>query len=78
MWCDNQATVDAYKAMECTTRGRYIDVNYHYVRREFLRSNILLERVDTKLNLADLLTKVMPKEDFKRLVKLVFDEEPTV
>ena len=62
------------KAMECTKRGRYIDVNYHYVLREFLKSNIKLSHVSSEENLADLLTKVVKKEIFKRLAQRIFDD----
>ena len=72
IYCDNQSTIDAYKAVETTKRGRYIDVNYHCVRLEFLKSKISLNYVNTKENIADLLTKLLPHEVFQRLVKKVF------
>ena len=60
--------------MECTKRGRHVDVNYHNVRKGYLRSNIKPGHMDSNGKLAELLTKMLPKTNFDRLTKLVFDE----
>lgn len=57
--------------MECTKRGRYIDVNYHYVRREFLRNKIDLFYVRSEENLADIMTKLMPENKFETMAKRI-------
>ena len=74
VFCDNQATIQSYQARECTKRGRHINVSFHYTRKALLERQFKLDYVDTKANVADVMTKVLPKEDFKRLKKMLLEQ----
>ena len=63
---DNQ--VAQRMADEITTkRSKHIDIRYHYVRDAAARNIIEIEYCPTADQLADILTKALPRDAFQRL-----------
>ena len=50
-------------------RTKHIEVHYHYVRERFSVGEISLAYVPTQENIADLLTKALPREKFEAFCK---------
>ena len=67
MLCDNRSTIKSFSSQEVTKRSRYIDIEYHYSKDKFQKRKMRLFYVDTKDNVADLLTKLVRPDIFKRL-----------
>ncbi len=53
-----------------TPRSKFYDVKVHWFR-SMLNEHIRVGRVCTKLQVADIYTKPLPREDFERLRKLL-------
>lgn len=59
---------------ECT---KHIEVDYHFIRDEFKRDVISLPHVSTELQIANILTKSLPRPHHQFLVaKLMFVDSP--
>ena len=69
MYCDNQSTIEAYGNESTTKRSRYIDVSYHFVKLEAIRSNLKILYVQSEANVADILTKIPKPNLFKKFSK---------
>ena len=54
-----------------TIRSKFYDVRVHWFRQHLHspNSNMSVQKIDTKLQLADLLTKVLPADTFEHLRK---------
>ncbi len=57
--CDNQPSIRI--AQRCATTVRHVRVRFHIVRQLVEEGIITLEYCDTGSNIADLLTKALPK-----------------
>jgi hypothetical protein len=64
---DNQSSIAMAKNPVHHQRTKHIDVRYHFVRERVGRKDIAIEYVDTKSNMADLLTKNVSREILLRL-----------
>ena len=53
-----------------TPRSKFYDVKVHWFR-SMLSDKIVVQRVDTKMQIADIYTKPLPREDFERLRKML-------
>jgi hypothetical protein len=53
-----------------TPRSKFYDVKVHWFR-SMLNENIRVGRVESKLQVADIYTKPLAREDFERLRKLL-------
>ena len=62
--CDSQSAIFLAKNPAYHSRAKHIDVQYHFVRDMVESMKVLLEKVDTLENVADLLTKYMSTEKF--------------
>ena len=72
--CDNQGAIFLAKN-ESSTRTKHIDVRYHFIRDLVDSKMIELEYVGTKENVADMLTKNLPTQQFEKLTNELFEEE---
>ena len=52
-------------------RTKHIDIRYHFIRHYIQDKAIRLEYVPSKLNIADLMTKALPVQDFRRLSRML-------
>jgi hypothetical protein len=66
--CDNQASICIAQGTHQSSRTKHFDVSAHYIRDSILRCKVKLEYVPTKDNVADYLTKPLPKEAFNYLL----------
>lgn len=58
---DNQGANELVRNHRIHNRSKHIDVHYHYVREKYEQGNFELVYVESKNNLADLLTKPLDK-----------------
>ena len=63
---DNQGCMALAKNFMITRRSKHIRVRFHYLRQQVRDSVIRFEYINTKVNTADLFTKVLPKILFNR------------
>jgi 3'-phosphoadenosine 5'-phosphosulfate sulfotransferase (PAPS reductase)/FAD synthetase len=59
---DSQGAIASIRNNQPTQRTKHIDVMHHFVRERIERSELKLEFVSGEKNLADQLTKPLPKE----------------
>ena len=64
---DNQGSIKLAEDPQYRRRTRHIHVRYHYVREQIEIGNIHVEYVSTEENLADILTKALPKPAHARI-----------
>jgi hypothetical protein len=67
--CDSMGAIASIKNPKITQRTKHIDVAHHFVRQRHLRGEIQLEWVSGKENVADVLTKSVPKDKHEFCVK---------
>jgi hypothetical protein len=60
--CDSQGALKSLRNPQITQRTKHIDVIHHFVRERCQRGEIDFEFVPGKKNVADMLTKPLPKE----------------
>ena len=62
LYCDSQSAIHLSKNSTFHSRSKHIDVRYHWIR-DMLESKLLkIEKIHTKDNGADMMTKALPKE----------------
>jgi hypothetical protein len=61
---DNQSCIHLAKNQGDFPRSKHIDMRYHFVREQVERGEIILRKIDTKQNLADVFTKALDKVQF--------------
>ena len=61
MLCDNQSAIILMKDPSCNKTTRHFGLKYHLVRDLIKKKKVIVKRVDTKDNAADLFTKTLPK-----------------
>ena len=65
---DNNAALKLTRNPELHDRTKHIELKYHFLREMTLSGRINTQRVSTKDNLADLLTKPLPRDAHENLV----------
>ena len=66
LFMDNTTSIRFVKEDAVTPRRKHINVKYHYVREQFREGLLAPVWIETKQQLADLLTKALPAEAFTR------------
>ena len=66
--CDNQGVVKNASIPDSTLTKRHNAINYHVIREAVAAGIITIGKEDTKSNLADLFTKVLPQERRNQLL----------
>ena len=69
--CDSLSAIYLAKNQVHHARTKHIDVRYHFVREIIDEGDILLVKIDTKENPADMLTKVVPGIKFRHCLDLI-------
>ena len=64
---DNQAAICLSKNPQCHGRSKHIDIRYHFIREQVTNWTIELKYCETGNMVADMLTKGLGKERFKKL-----------
>ncbi|KAF0710035.1 Aste57867_5664 [Aphanomyces stellatus] len=65
--CDNQSAIAIAKNPAHHDRTKHISTKYHFVRDQVEKGRIQLSYCPTKLMIADILTKAIPREQFEIL-----------
>lgn len=68
---DNQGCLAYTKDPKFHGRAKHIDIKWHFVRDELKKGTIKIVYINTSDQIADLLTKGVPKAQFLRLIKLM-------
>ena len=66
--CNNQSVIKNGSSPESVLKKKYCLVAYHIVRESIAAKKILLYYENSKLNLADLFTKILNAESRSRLI----------
>jgi hypothetical protein len=76
LFCDNQSSIHIAKNPVMHQRTKHIDIKYHFIRECIYKMNIKLNYLESKLMIADILTKPLPFPQFTELrSKLLNDSE---
>ena len=65
--CDNKSTIFLTKNPALHSRTKHIDLRFHYIRDLVSNGEVLIDHCKTEVQLADILTKALPKEKFTYL-----------
>uniref|UniRef100_A0A2N9FA36 CCHC-type domain-containing protein n=1 Tax=Fagus sylvatica TaxID=28930 RepID=A0A2N9FA36_FAGSY len=71
MHCDSQSAIYLAKNQVYHARTKHIDVRFHKIRELIVTGDIVLEKVHTSENAADMLTKPITTAKFKHCLDLV-------
>ena len=70
LYCDNNGAIALAKEPRSHQKSRHILRKYHLIREIIDRHDIKIERVDTKDNIADPLTKALSRLQFEQLIEI--------
>jgi len=62
--CDNTSVINLSKNFVKHSRTKHIEIRHHFLRDQVQKGDCVLEFVDTKNQLAYIITKPLPKETF--------------
>ncbi|GJU92271.1 hypothetical protein Tco_1304694 [Tanacetum coccineum] len=65
--CDNKGAIDLSKNPVLHSRTKHIEIRYHFLRDNIQKGNISIEKVSSKDNIANILTKPLKREPFNLL-----------
>nr|GEX47162.1 copia protein [Tanacetum cinerariifolium] len=65
--CDNKGAIDLSKNFVQHLRTKHIEIRHHFLRDNVQKGNISIEKVSSKDNIADILTKPLKREPFNYL-----------
>ncbi|KAG8474805.1 hypothetical protein CXB51_031510 [Gossypium anomalum] len=71
VFCDSQSAIFLTKDQMFHERTKHIDVRYHFVRDIIARGDIVVSKISTHENLADMMTKSLPITKFEYCLDLV-------
>ncbi|KAM2193758.1 hypothetical protein ACFX1R_028001 [Malus domestica] len=69
--CDSQSAIHLAKNQVHHARTKHIDVRFHFVREVIDEGDILLQKIETANNPADMLTKPVSLHKFKHCLDLI-------
>jgi hypothetical protein len=64
---DNNGALELATAPKMRPHTKHIAIKYHHFHNKVDSGQILIKRVDTKNQIADIFTKALPRVDFKRI-----------
>ena len=71
VYCDNQSAIHLTKNRMYRDKTKHIDIRYHFVRDVILEGKIVVEKIGTESNPADMLIKPLPIIKFKLCTDLI-------
>ena len=69
--CNSQSAIYLAKHQVYHVRKKHIDVRFHKIRELTATGEIILKKIDTSENVADMLTKLVPTSKFKQCLDLI-------
>ena len=72
MLCDNEGAIATAENDMITTRTKHVDIADLYIKQAVQDKFIMMEKVPTKDNLADLMTKPLPRQVVQRMVSFTY------
>lgn len=73
--CDSSSALSLAANPTYHARSKHIDIRYQRIREMVVQGDIMLEKVPTKENKADGLTKVLPRDAHERCVEMLSLED---
>ena len=67
IWEDNQGAITLASNAGYHARTKHVDVRHHFIREDVERETLKVDCIDTKRQLADMLTKGIGTKTFKYL-----------
>lgn len=71
LYVDNQSTIKLTHNPEYHKRTKHIDIQYHYIREKVTNKDIKIGYVPSEIQKADILTKALPRDRFKKLCDII-------
>ena len=65
LYCDNSGDVANSKEPRSHKRGKHIERQYHLIRETVYRGDVIVMKIASQDNLANLFTKTLPAKSFK-------------
>ncbi|GJT25556.1 hypothetical protein Tco_0895493 [Tanacetum coccineum] len=65
--CDNKGAIDLSKNSVQHSRTKHIEIRHHFLCDNVQKGNIFIEKVTSKVNIANILTKLLKREPFNYL-----------
>ncbi|GKA43474.1 retrovirus-related pol polyprotein from transposon TNT 1-94 [Tanacetum coccineum] len=65
--CDNKGAIDISKNLMQLSRTKHIEIRHHFLRDNVQKGHILIEKVSSVDNIADILTKPLKRKSFNYL-----------
>ena len=69
--CDSQSAIHLAKNQVYHARTKHIDVRYHFVREILEEGGVIIQKIQTTENPADMMTKMVTAVKFKHCLDLV-------
>ena len=73
---DNQSCIYLSRNPGDFAKSKHIDMRYHFVREQVEAGTIILKKVDTKDNLADIFTKPLDRQQFNNMASNIMTITP--
>ena len=65
LFSDSKSAIHLAKNSAFHSRTKHIETRFHFIRHALEEGRLQLEKIDTKVNPADVFTKVVPREKFE-------------
>jgi hypothetical protein len=65
VFCDNKYAISLIKSGAHSSKGKHIDINYHYIQDIVEKCEIKVEFISSTEMVADPMTKGLPLDKFK-------------
>ena len=72
---DNIGAIELSKNSKFHNRTKHIDISYHFIRERVVSKEIEVKYCSSSSNLADIMTKALPKTHFQKLRKAMGVED---
>ena len=69
IFCDNKSALALTRDNAYHSRTKHIDIHYHFIRERIASNEVEVIHCASEENVADLLTKPLPRPRFKTLVE---------
>ena len=71
LFVDNQSAIQLVKNPVYHKRTKHIDIRYHFIREKIENGDIAVEYVPSEEQKADIFTKALPRERFRKLCEML-------